>query len=150
MIISQQTKIKIYIWFVIKTEFWIFYILASACTQSRDIIQLYTPLIFNFFSQFHPGLSDLTADDDWQWVDCTESNAWQNRLWAMGYPTCDDTHDCAILNPDGTIQDDACDLRINSICEISPKGNIKFHRTDNSNLGFWARFVVTPLFFDRV
>eukprot|EP00057_Strongylocentrotus_purpuratus_P013986 XP_011668460.1 PREDICTED: uncharacterized protein LOC577309 [Strongylocentrotus purpuratus] len=67
------------------------------------------------------GLSDLTADDDWQWVDCTESNDWQNRLWAPGYPTCDDTHDCAVLNPDGTIQDDACDLRINSICEISPK-----------------------------
>ncbi|XP_041474924.1 uncharacterized protein LOC121423607 [Lytechinus variegatus] len=67
------------------------------------------------------GLSDLTSEGDWRWVDCTESNNWQDNLWGPGYPTSENFQDCAILHPNGTIQDGGCDLRLNTICEISPK-----------------------------
>ncbi|XP_072173176.1 uncharacterized protein [Diadema setosum] len=67
------------------------------------------------------GYSDISVEGDWRWVDCTAPNDWQTSLWAPGSPG-NGMLDCAALTRSGEIEAKVCDVSLNVVCEVSPKG----------------------------
>nr|XP_054765191.1 CD209 antigen-like protein D [Lytechinus pictus] len=67
----------------------------------------------------------LSQSPYWSWVDCTESNPWQDTLWAPGNPR-PDSYGCAVLNASGQIIDTGCDIKHHFICEIYPRGKMLY------------------------
>lgn len=72
------------------------------------------------------GYSDNSVEGEWRWVDCTESNDWQMTIWAPGSPG-NEMPDCGSLSLSGEVEAQVCDVPLNYVCEVSPKGKMTVH-----------------------
>ena len=56
------------------------------------------------------GYSDLAEEGVWKWVTCESPDAWQQSLWAPGYPQ-NGLDDCGVFDPDNmNVYDQVCDM----------------------------------------
>ena len=67
---------------------------------------------------------DSAVEGEYRWVDCTSPASWILNNWSPGQPSdTAATENCVVGNAvTGFIDDRECDMPMNYICEVTPKG----------------------------